>query len=567
MAEKISIGEDCEIIIGLSWEEKLNVKTKIKSFILKDIKKEAETNNYFTYTKLHNQSINYSFVKNSVGNTIVGAKCLSENLDNAIFVYEYQEKTRTGLKDKWWFCSIIDRHSIEEDLIFDDYNLLLEKVKESTAVISKKIVAFEKNLTITLSIDTYIDSSYFTHFDGNKDYELQPVRQPLAWGYLWGSLICICFLGLIYYWYSNYENSTHQDIKKGGVLAPLMKIEGELKGYKSEEKRTGKTKQDVVEQGKKEFLREYYSNLYSTKEIHDNLTALFDLPFFIYDWQLSKIIFKSKGNQPNETMFYFIFQRLPESTGTYQDVINSLEVIEEDIGVDIQPLGFGSDKGDFYIFQADFDIASKKDLFLKYSQYTDYVSLRDNEVAKQAEIVANYKNNIYSLIEDSNQLTKLELLGGKEQDKIKQLIDVEVMRLQLKYGDILRLAKTQAEPIEINSEFTDNSTSQYILLKQQDYLYNWSLPKLSRTYPDWKRFVKENTDKQGKKSVDKEIYAEFAREYDFEVMSVKDLSENFVSMLSVMRLMNDPSIQIKQVEYNIQEGTWAIKASFYERQN
>lgn len=567
MAEVIKLGENQQVLIGLSWKEKTNVKSKIKSFVLRDIKKEAKNNNYYTSTQLNNNSINYAFINNNSEDTIVGAKCISEKLENSIFIYEYKVKTKKGYQERWWFCSIVDRHYVESDLVFDNFSLLKKEIEENTSIISKKIVAIKDNLTIDTKVDEYVSNDLFNDYLYDSEYFVHPVKEKPNLGYVIAILISAFTLGCIIYFYKNYENSVHQDTQSGVVLAPLVKLETQLKNYKKEERITGKTKKDVIEQGKKEFLQEYYSNLYSTKEIHENLTKLFDLPFFIYDWQLSKIVFRSENNGKNDTMFYFIFQRLEESTGTYQDVIDTLEIIQSDIDVDISPKGFANEKGDFYIFQADFDFATKNQLLLKHSKYTDFVSIRDNEVANRASIVANYKNNIYSLIEDNNKLTKLQLLGGVEQNNIKFAIEAEVVRLQAEYIKVLQLAKTEAELITVDNSFTNNSKSNYILLKQKDYLYEWSLPRLTRTYPDWKRFLKDNKQTGiNKNNIDKQIYAEFAQEYEFEVRSVKDLSENFVSMLSIIRQMNDPSIQIKQVEYNIDKGTWVIKASFYVRQ-
>jgi hypothetical protein len=252
-------------------------------------------------------------------------------------------------------------------------------------------------------------------------------------------------------------------------------------------------------------------------------------------------------------MFFVFFYRIKESNGVIDDIDNQIKSIANKNKLSIEPVHL-KDDGETRIYKVDFDINHKLALFDKELWFNQNVDTRDVEIIKLANEAVQMKSGINSLVKENNNLNQYQIALNNEQNRLYEVINLELDKLSIHYKKMLKIALSKPEHINVNESFVSGNIKDYYSLTHKQRLFAWSKPNPSTSYPDQRRLAKGVT-------------ALFAKSYNFEVASLKDVSERYTNLLEAIQYINKPHIQIQAIDFNIEDETWLIKAKFFEGVN
>lgn len=501
----------------------------------------------------------------------VGAHLVAKKIKNAAFFTQVSsEHDDDSSENLFWLCAIDENSQVipEYDLILTE-DVLAQKLSDLQSLESESDLyapqeffrVFPDSDIKALEIKSLIKGVTLT------DYSIVDLRKKTNFVLLAASLLAISLSSYIAYEYVYKENPVIEEIRSGLLLEDVNIKESAMRANSKKTKKSKVLTQVESNQLANSQLEEIFDQqFYSKEDIINNIKTMVEvLPEFLVEWNLKQTTY-------NKNAFVFVYERITDSTGSFNEMASSLNNLLASKGIKYQYLG-SDEELTISTYRMYFESTKEKEYLYKKSQQEELKLANNNDPTKPIfDEIDKVKSEIDDLSYEASMLSFSDKRWGSAPDEIKDQILSQIALIE---SNLLSVKKIQKREKELND------TSKMIVqngLVKHDIYYNSFLnkaqlnPSLSISIPaklaelpfiSMDKKAKKSRRNKGKKSKNKTNVMPLVDVYEFKMES-KDSTIGIDQAYESMKLIDNKSIIYFNVDYNINTNTWAVRGNMYE---
>lgn len=497
----------------------------------------------------------------------IGGQLLSEKIvDGAFFTQVSSEEDDSG--KLFWLCAIGANGRVisEYDCIVEE-NELAQRISDLQSLsVDLKLYSPQEYFRVFPDYDVLsLELKELSKSKNLQSHTAVDLRKKTNYPLLTASIVALSITSYIGYEYIYKENPLLTDISSGVLyeneVQKELKVSSDNKKLKNKKNMNQKEYESLANiQLKEIFDRQFYSK----EEIVENIGKMVDaLPQYLVEYELKQISY-------NKNSFLFLYERIGESSGTFNQMKIHLDNILKDQNINHEWLG-ADDNLTQATFRINFDSEKESIYINKKSNEQSRLNDEKDPTKNHYEEIKKIKSKISDLVSSAAELSFVDKRWGDKPDKIHEaiisqasLINGEVNKIKSIYKKE-KLLKTKMQDDNLMGEVHyDTYYNSFINKSQLHQSYAIGTPSQLGTLPS---VTKEKTKKKKRKSnKDKAELTPVVNIYEFAISS-KENSTGLDQVQEAMNIIDNKSIIYFNVDYNINTNDWIIRGNMYEANN